>query len=99
MGAILIGTLLGGIGFINTIAAILSFSTGAGVSIATSFARGANDRVQDILDNYDCENGIYVVLRAEGRFNVPGTELKEITYLDVLEAIPRDEIESEAEWV
>ncbi len=98
-GAILTGAMIGGLGFINTIAAILSFTVGVGVGMKTSFARGADDRIQDILDDNDCEDGMYVVLKAEGHFNIPGTELKEITYLDVLSAVTPDEIGALAEWV
>jgi len=88
-----------GLGFLSKIAAILSFTVGVGVGMKTSFASGADDRIQDILDDNDCEDGMYVVLKAEGHFNIPGTELKEITYLDVLSAVTPDEIEELAEWV
>jgi len=98
-GSALVTALIGGTGFINVIAGVLSLIVGAGVGLSASFARGANDRLNDILTNYDCSNGIYVVLKAEATLNSSFSTLKAVKYLDVVKAIPREQIEKHAEWV
>ena len=98
-GSALVTTLIGGTGFIHVIAGILSLVVGAGVGLGASFARGANDRLNDILVDYDCSNGIYIVFEAEATLNSSLSTLKGIKYLDVVKAIPREELEKEAEWV
>lgn len=94
-GTALTSTIIGGLSYISGIAGYLSFALGVGLTWASSFAEGADDRVQDILDNYNCDDGVYVKILADGRFNITGTELYEMTYIDVLGA---SETEFDPDW-